>query len=97
MKVEIRVTKNFRKETKSLAKKYPSFLDDLEKPEKTLLANPTFGEPLGRNAYKIRLQIKSKGKGKSGGERVISYLEKEVVLVMEISEDNDNYKFADCL
>lgn len=86
MKVEVRVTKNFRKEAKPLAKKYPSFLDDLEKLEKTLLTNPTGGEPLGKNAYKIRLQIKSKRKGKSGGARVISYLEKEIVLVMEVSE-----------
>ncbi len=31
------------------------------------------GRSLGNNCYKIRLAIKSKGKGKSGGARVITY------------------------
>jgi hypothetical protein len=30
--------------------------------------------PLGNNAFKVRLAIKSKGKSKSGGARVIMYL-----------------------
>jgi hypothetical protein len=30
------------------------------------------GEPLGKNCYKIRIAITSKGRGKSGGARVIS-------------------------
>ena len=38
------------------------------------------GTPLGNDAYKIRLKISSKGKGKSGGARVISYLETDIVL-----------------
>jgi hypothetical protein len=39
---------------------------------KQLIANPTIGTPLGKDAYKIRLAISSKGKGKSGGARVIT-------------------------
>ena len=39
------------------------------------------GSPIGRNAYKIRLRIESKNKGKSGGARVISYL--EIVGILE--------------
>ena len=42
--------------------------------EKLLQANPTQGTPIGNNAYKVRLGIKSKGKGKSGGARVITYV-----------------------
>ena len=38
-----------------------------------LHTNPTKGTPIGRSCYKIRLAIKSKGKGKSGGARVITY------------------------
>lgn len=30
------------------------------------------GTPLGKNAYKIRMAVTSKGKGKSGGARVIT-------------------------
>lgn len=36
--------------------------------------NPTTGESLGSGLYKIRLASKGKGKGKSGGFRVITYL-----------------------
>ena len=39
---------------------------------------------MGNNAFKVRLAIKSKGKGKSGGARVITYLiteDKEVYLL----------------
>jgi hypothetical protein len=35
-------------------------------------SNPTIGTPLGGGVYKIRLAIQSKGKGKSGGARVIT-------------------------
>ena len=34
--------------------------------------NPVQGTSIGKNCYKIRLAIGSKGKGKSGGARVIS-------------------------
>ncbi|MFV0175880.1 hypothetical protein OBK16_13040 [Empedobacter falsenii] len=39
-----------------------------------LQQNPTLGTALADNCYKIRLAIKSKGKGKSGGARVITHL-----------------------
>ncbi len=38
-----------------------------------LSSTPTLGSPLGMNAYKIRVAIKSKNKGKSGGARIITY------------------------
>jgi hypothetical protein len=46
--------------------------------------NPTAGISLGNSTYKIRIAIKSKGSGKSGGARVITYVvtaEKEVYLL----------------
>ena len=33
------------------------------------------GTPIGNNFYKIRLAIQSKGKGKSGGARVITFVQ----------------------
>jgi hypothetical protein len=36
--------------------------------------NPKSGIPLGNGLFKIRLAIKSKNKGKSGGARVIYFL-----------------------
>ena len=75
MKVTINVTANFKKEAKPLFKRYPSLINDLAHLEGHLSVNPTFGIALGNNTYKIRLKISSKGKGKSGGARVITYLE----------------------
>lgn len=86
MKVEIRITKSFKKAVKPLIKKYPSVIKDLEHLQAELIKNPKSGTSLGSNAYKIRLKITSKGKGKSGGARVISYLEKEIIGVLEIKE-----------
>ena len=75
----------FKKEAKRLAKKYPSLKADLLELSKTLSRNPQAGTPLGNNTYKVRVAIKSKGKGKSGGARVVTYLiteEKEVYLLL---------------
>ena len=64
----------FKKEAKRLIKKYPSLKNELAELNEILISNPTLGIPLGYNAYKIRIAIKSKGTGKSGGARVITYV-----------------------
>lgn len=56
--------------------------------EEELTENPRLGKSLGCNLYKIRLGVKSKGKGKRGGVRVISHLETEIVEMVEV-EGND--------
>jgi len=74
----------FKKEAKRLAKKYASLKSELAELNNELTRNPEIGTPLGNNAYKVRLAIRSKGKGKSGGARVITYLineDKEVYLL----------------
>jgi hypothetical protein len=38
-----------------------------------LSQTPDFGTPLGNDTFKVRLAVKSKGKGKSGGMRIITY------------------------
>ena len=49
---------------------------------------PNLGTPLGKDTYKIRLKISSKGKGKSGGARIITLLETTIVGFTEkISEE----------
>ncbi len=78
-KPEIRVTRNFARDAKPLLKKYPSLDKELRLLYDELKKNPDLGQPLGNNAYKIRLAIKSKGKGKSGGARIITYLETEII------------------
>ena len=64
----------FDKQAKRLVKKYPSLKNDLAALIESLTSNPEQGKPLGNNFYKIRLGIASKGKGKSGGARVITFV-----------------------
>jgi mRNA-degrading endonuclease RelE of RelBE toxin-antitoxin system len=74
----------FKKEAKRLVKKYPSLKKELAELNQLLISNPTVGTSLGNNAYKIRISIKSKGTGKVGGARVITYVvteNKEIFLL----------------
>jgi hypothetical protein len=64
----------FDRQAKRLAKKYPSLKKDLAGLIEKLTDAPEQGKALGNNFYKIRLAIASKGKGKSGGARVITYV-----------------------
>lgn len=64
----------FIRKAKDLKKKHASLISDLEILEKSLIDNPKQGVNLGGGLYKLRLAIKSKGKGKSGGYRIITYL-----------------------
>lgn len=64
----------FDRQAKRLAKKYPSLKNDLSELIESLVLEPEQGKALGNNFYKVRLAISSKGKGKSGGARVITYL-----------------------
>jgi mRNA-degrading endonuclease RelE of RelBE toxin-antitoxin system len=82
---EIISTKNFSRRLKNLAKKYQSLKNDLNELIEDLRNNPTQGAILMPNVYKIRLGVKSKGGGKSGGLRVITHV--EVVLNAEIIDN----------
>jgi hypothetical protein len=76
-------TPDFKSLFKKLYKKYPSLKDDLQELIDLLSENPQTGTHLGSGVYKIRMAITSKGKGKSGGARVITFLvteNKEVYL-----------------
>lgn len=84
MSFRIVPTGRFKREAKRLSKKFHSLKAELIELNDTLTNQPDIGTPLGNNIYKIRLAIKSKGKGKSGGGRVITYLvndNKEVYLL----------------
>ena len=63
---------SFDRQLKKLAKKYPSLKIEYKDLIQSLKHNPTQGISLGKNCFKIRLSISSKGKGKSGGGRVIT-------------------------
>ena len=50
---------------------------------------PGLGTPLGKDTFKIRLKITSKGNGKSGGARVISLVETTLIGFAEIVSDEE--------
>jgi hypothetical protein len=74
MSYNVSTIKLFDKQAKRLAKKYPTIKNDLALLFKSLEINPNQGTALGSNFFKIRLAIAAKGKGKSGGARVITYV-----------------------
>ena len=71
--ITISVSDDFAKEAKRLAKKYPSFKQDYKDFIVSIKNNPLQGDEITKNIRKIRMAIKAKGKGKSGGARVITF------------------------
>lgn len=63
----------------------------------SLSEKPEQGTPLGRNCYKIRVAITSKGKGKSGGARLITYVRvvKKGVYLIDIYDKSEQSNITD--
>ena len=72
MKTEVVITPGFGRAAKPLLKRYASLRAELLALAEQLETDPTQGEPLGRDCYKLRLGIQSKGQGKRGGARVVT-------------------------
>ncbi|MDR2937567.1 MAG: addiction module toxin RelE [Prevotellaceae bacterium] len=66
-------TTTFERSYKRLKKKYPSLSSDLKEFEAQLIQNPKAGVDLGGRFRKVRVAIASKGAGKRGGARIITY------------------------
>ena len=71
--ITVSVSDGFAKEAKRLAKKYKSFKQDYKNFLESIKNNPLQGDEITKNIRKIRMAIKAKGKGKSGGARVITF------------------------
>jgi mRNA-degrading endonuclease RelE of RelBE toxin-antitoxin system len=97
MPSKIRVTEHFKKEFKRLSKKYASLSSDMQELVSSLEENPIIGTPLGNDVYKIRLAIKSKNKGKSGGARIITYLvdRNKIVYLLSIYDKSEKISISD--
>ena len=74
MNFKVEVTTKFKKQARHLLKKYPSLKQELAVLFDSLAIEPKQGIPVGHECYKVRLAIESKGKGKSGGARIITHL-----------------------
>lgn len=74
MSCSIIVQPTFQREAKRMAKHYVSFKEDFAAFIEELEQNPLLGIDLGGGFRKLRMKITSKGKGKSGGARVITFI-----------------------
>jgi hypothetical protein len=93
----IQTTAWFDKQLKQLAKKHKSMLADYRGLLESLEKDPTQGTSLGRGAFKIRLSITSKGQGKSGGSRVITYFRDEfdTLYLLDIYDKSEKGNISD--
>lgn len=99
MSFNIIPTPPFEKEIKQLAKKYPSIKKDFSLLILQLQKEPQSGIPLGNNCYKIRMAITSKGRGKSGGARVITFVQiiEETVFLLAIYDKSEAGNISDAV
>jgi len=97
MSFNIVVTDGFKKHAKSIAKKHHSLKSDLDKLIGSLEENPIQGEPIGKDCYKVRMAITSKGKGKSGGSRVITCVKivNQTAYLLTIYDKSDKENISD--
>ena len=102
MEVNINTGSEFKRQFQRLMKKYHSLLHDFDVWKQELKNNPLAGDDLGAGVRKIRMAINSKGKGKSGGARILTLnilLDPETMDITlltiydkgEISNVNDDY------
>ena len=65
MSYRVKTIPFFDRQAKRLTRKFKSFKTELSELFDSLEVDPTQGTALGNDCYKIRVAIKSKGKGKS--------------------------------
>lgn len=91
MPYSVKTISVFEKQFKRLYKKYPSLKADVLQLIVQLRANPEIGASLGNHCYKIRISVKSKSKGKSGGARIITHIvvTEQIVYLLSIYDKSE--------
>ena len=97
MNYKIEVTDRFEKEIRKLLKKFPSLKNEYAEFITTLKNDPLTGTPIGNDCYKIRIAIASKGRGKSGGARIIThvYVAGKTVFLLSIYDKSEQATLTD--
>jgi mRNA-degrading endonuclease RelE of RelBE toxin-antitoxin system len=97
MSFNIEVSAKFKKQLKKLAKKFPSLKNEFKLLLESLEENPKQGTSIGNDCFKIRLAIASKGKGKSGGARIITHLQiiNNTVYLLSIYDKSEQSSISD--
>lgn len=97
MSYNLIITAVFERDAKPLLKKYKSLKNDLASLFESLEKEPAQGKPLGKDCFKIRMSITSKGKGKSGGARVITCVKitNEKIFLLTIYDKSEKDDISD--
>ena len=97
MSYKVKTLDVFENQAKRLIKKYVSLKSELFQLVSQLKDEPKHGIAIGKNCYKIRISISSKGKGKSGGARIITniVIKDETVYLLSIYDKSDKENLTD--
>jgi mRNA-degrading endonuclease RelE of RelBE toxin-antitoxin system len=97
MSFNVKTLTSFEKQATKLSKKYHSLKSELLELVKSLKENPIQGDTIGKNCYKIRFAIESKGRGKSGGARIITniHISNKIVYLLSIYDKSDKDNLTD--
>ena len=91
MAYSVKTISVFEKQYKRLYRKSPSLKAEILQLIEQLKVNPVTGTSIGNQCYKIRVAIKSKAKGKSGGARLITHvvIKNELVFLLLIYDKSE--------
>jgi len=96
--VQVEITRPAARDLKRLLKKYPHIVEDIEKLIHQLEAGETPGDRIvgvGRIVFKVRIRSSDLQKGKSGGYRVIYYLQTAVhTIIITLYPKNERVDLA---
>jgi mRNA-degrading endonuclease RelE of RelBE toxin-antitoxin system len=97
MSFNVKTISVFERQAKRLIKKFPSLKKEIQTLISELKEDPIKGSSIGHDCYKIRQGIASKGKGKSGGARVITHIlfKDETVYLLSIYDKSDIENLTD--
>lgn len=97
MSYKVKTIPYFDRQAKRLTRKFKSFKTELSELFDSLEDDPTQGTALGNDCYKIRVAIKSKGKGKSGGARTITHViaVREHVYLLTVFDKSEKDSISD--
>lgn len=97
MDFEVIITPHCIRQIKRLSKKHASLKSDMQRLVAELAKDPGQGTLLGKGLYKIRMSIASKGKGRSGGARVITcvFVTDLVVYVAAVYDKSEQSTLTD--
>ena len=97
MSYKVKTTDVFEKQAKRLIKKYVSLKAELLHLVQELKEKPEQGTAIGKSCFKIRIAIASKGKGKSGGARIIAniVITEAIVYLLSIYDKSEKENLTD--